>query len=91
MLTKKQIERIEDKLNYASVTIAEHEHRIEKIADDDSISEEEKNTWIEKRREIIRDKIVRIDAIIDTAFILGYLAKIKVGDDGVYYYSLERI
>ena len=90
MLTKKQIERIEDKLNTASAMIASHLYVMEKIAEDDSISEDKKNASIEMRTSIIHDKRVRIDTITDMAFVLGFLVKVEVGDDGVSYYHLER-
>lgn len=91
MLTKKQIKRIEDKLNTNSAMIASHLYVMEKIAEDDSIPEEKKNASIEMRTSIIHDKRTMIATITDMVFVLGYLTKVEVGDDGVYYYHLERI
>lgn len=90
MLTKKQINSIENKLNHASFSIKAHERRIEKLFDK-SLSPEERTSEIRNLERTIHDCIVEIRAMESVLFSLGYHAIDKADDTGLIFYTIEKI
>jgi hypothetical protein len=90
MLNKKQIKRLEDRLDRRSLSIEIAYHAIDRINQED-LSEEEKKGELIKRLDRIHDYSIEIRTIKDILSNLGYKAEPNTDETGIDHYSIERI
>lgn len=90
MLNKKQIERLENKLDRRSLSIEIAYHAIERIHQED-LSEEEKKSELKKRLDRIHEYAIEMKTIKEVLSALGYKAEPNTDETGIDHYSIERI
>ena len=93
MLTKKQIWAFEEKLNEISLSIITAQHKIDKLYDDTSLTNEELKRAIDRRGNRIKEKQIEQRAILRSISILGYraIAERSATTTDLDYWRLERI
>lgn len=90
MLNKKQIKRLEDKLDRISYRIEIAYRAIEKL-DSEPMKEEEERLQIRRRLDNIHEYAIEMRTIKDILSNLGYKAEPNTDDTGIDHYSIERI
>ena len=93
MLNKKQIKRLEDKLDRRSYRIELAYHAIERLEDNHlfGVPEEETEMAIKRNLDRIREYAIEMKTIKEVLSTLGYKAEPNTDETGIDHYSIERI
>lgn len=90
MLNKKQIKRLEDKLDRRSYRIELAYHAIERL-DSKPMKEEEERIEIRRHLDRIHEYAIEMKTIKEVLSALGYKAEPNTDETGIDHYSIERI
>ena len=93
MLNRKQIERLEDKLDRRSYRIEIAYHAIERLENNRlfGVPEEETEMAIKRNLDRIREYAIEMKTIKEVLSALGYKAEPNTDETGIDHYSIERI